>query len=217
VVRESEEGKTARALAAASKKAGGGSSIRRKKGTPAADSVVGEGERSISVATRSQTKRQEANDRAILAGSGTPPNVGNPIPTSSVLGRAHYLVFESLLPHGATLEKTDSSLLDVENARVEVQSILTRERSDLGQLASYVRDRRRMGRSLLARLDREIAARSGTVFEALSDSTNEEAVGEDEDEEEEGEEIGEDDAEEDEEEVGDAGGDGEVSSDVAAE
>jgi hypothetical protein len=82
-------------------------------------------------------------------------------------GRSHSIFLEDLKPLGGVLDD-DASLVEIEEARIAVYSILQREKGEINYLNTLVRSRRHLGTRLIDQLDEKIAESGGTLFSELS-------------------------------------------------
>ena len=170
----------ARRAKAAEKKAVAVAKKRGKKVVVAESSDEGaaDPQESVTVATRYKMWARSG------VGKQTPPEASSsklgtfaqpaPPTASSVVGRSYHMFMENMVPFESVLNDGSSSLIMVESARIDLRAMLDRERGDIEYLYGLVRNRRRMGRGLLGRLDDRIAELSEDFYGELSVSPGEE-------------------------------------------
>lgn len=125
-------------------------------------------EEGVSVPTREPGR----DDSADLTSASSWRLPGVPISSFPLLSRTHHLYLETFVPFGAVLGDPDRTSLSIECSRAEVQAFMEREIATLNTIVRLVRNRRRIGKALLEKMDAEIAALDGVLLDELAGSSD---------------------------------------------
>ena len=172
--KQTKEGKTKKAVDTAQvgrKRKGKATKVERKDGRD--EELLGDAAMTstqVETCARSSTRDAIAgpSSLSITAGSsGAPSTSATPL---QIIGKSYTIFLENLVPYEHVLKDAEVTSLAVESARLEVLAILTREKGEIEYLTTLVRNRRHMGRSLIAKLDAEIAAQEGVLLSEVPSS-----------------------------------------------